>query len=76
VRTRFRFTQASPAQRDDLSLPQRIEKFEVETIVSALELTHGSVKQALELLKIPRKTFYDKINRHQMDINRYRIKAD
>ena len=58
-----------------LSLPQRVERFESNTIKSALEQTHGDVRATLELLGIPRKTFYDKISRHEIDLNRYRQKA-
>ncbi len=64
----------SPSRGEELSLPERVERFEASTICSALEMTRGEVRQALEVLKIPRKTFYDKINRHKIDMNSYRKK--
>jgi two-component system C4-dicarboxylate transport response regulator DctD len=57
------------------TLPKRIERFEVNTICSALEQTKGDVKATLELLGIPRKTFYDKLSRHEIDIKKYRNRA-
>lgn len=54
------------------TLPKRVEQFEVNTIRSALEQTKGDVKSTLELLGIPRKTFYDKLSRHEIDIDKYR----
>lgn len=57
---------------EKLTLPQRIEKFEANTITSALEHAKGDVRTTLKLLGIPRKTFYDKVTRHNIDINRYR----
>ena len=58
-----------------MSLPKRIEQFESNTIKSALEQTSGDVRATLELLGIPRKTFYDKISRHKIELNRYRQKT-
>ena len=57
------------------SLPERVERFEENTIRSTLEQTRGDVRTTLELLGIPRKTFYDKLSRHQIEINRYRDRA-
>ena len=54
------------------TLPQQISTFEEAVIRSTLLKTTGDVKAALELLGIPRKTFYDKINRHQINLDRYR----
>jgi len=56
----------------DLSLPERVERFEENTIRSTLEQTKGDVRATLDLLNIPRKTFYDKLSRHCIDINKYR----
>lgn len=56
----------------NLTLPERVERFEINTICSALEQTNGDVRTTLETLGIPRKTFYDKVSRHQIDINKYR----
>lgn len=57
-----------------LTLPQRVERFEASTIKLALEQTKGDVRKTLDILSIPRKTFYDKLTRHQIDIDQYRKK--
>lgn len=54
------------------SLPERVERFESATIQSVLRQTNGNVKASLDILKIPRKTFYDKVSRHKLDLNEYR----
>lgn len=58
----------------ETSLPERVERFEASTIMSALRQSSGDVKTTLELLKIPRKTFYDKVSRHKIDLKKYRMK--
>jgi len=58
----------------EISLPERVERFEASTIKSALRQTSGDVKSTIALLKIPRKTFYDKVTRHKIDLKKYRLK--
>ena len=53
-------------------LPLRIERFEAGLIRDALRSTRGDVKSCLEILRIPRKTFYDKIARHGIDLDAFR----
>ncbi|KKW67611.1 hypothetical protein AAV94_09635 [Lampropedia cohaerens] len=48
----------------DLSLPARVEQFEARQIRDALARHKGDVKATLQELGIPRKTFYDKLQRH------------
>ena len=55
-----------------LTLPERVERFESNTICSALEIAKGDVRATVEILGIPRKTFYDKITRHEIDLKKYR----
>ena len=50
-------------------LPLRIERFEAGLIRDALRSTRGDVKSCLEILRIPRKTFYDKVARHGIDLD-------
>ncbi len=57
---------------DPLPLPERVEQFEGATIRSVLEEVAGDVRAALAILGIPRKTFYDKVARHGIDLNAYR----
>ncbi|MDB5455348.1 MAG: sigma-54-dependent Fis family transcriptional regulator [Caulobacter sp.] len=54
------------------SLPRRVAAYEVHLIEEALAGCHGDVRSALEILGIPRKTFYDKLERHGVDINAFR----
>lgn len=61
---------------EQLSLPERIEKFEANIIHTILHQTNGDVRSSIKQLGIPRKTFYDKITRHKIDINKYRKRVD
>ncbi len=49
---------------DEMSLPERLERFEADIIRETLSRYDGDVRQTIEALKIPRKTFYDKLQRH------------
>lgn len=60
------------ADRDDLSLAQRMERIEAELIADALRQTSGQVMAACDLLGIARKTLYDKLKRHHIDPDAYR----
>lgn len=57
----------------NLSLPERVEHFEGALIRSALKQSTGNVPKTIEILNIPRKTFYDKVKRHNIDLRRYRF---
>ncbi|KQZ50300.1 Fis family transcriptional regulator [Rhizobium sp. Root149] len=46
------------------TLPDRMAKIEAELIREALQANDGDVKRTIEALGIPRKTFYDKLQRH------------
>jgi two-component system C4-dicarboxylate transport response regulator DctD len=61
---------------EQLTLPDRVEKFEANTIRSALEQSSGDVRSTIKQLGIPRKTFYDKVTRHKININKYRKQVD
>ena len=56
----------------EISLPERMERFEASTIRSALRQSSGDVKSTIALLKIPRKTFYDKVTRHKINLKKFR----
>lgn len=47
-----------------LSLPEQMERHEATLIREALRANKGDVRSTLEALGIPRKTFYDKLQRH------------
>lgn len=53
------------------TLPQRVEQFESEVIRATLTAVRGDVKQTIARLGIPRKTFYDKLNRHGIERSDY-----
>jgi len=53
------------------SLPERMELFEAQLIRDALSTHQGDIKATLESLGIPRKTFYDKLQRHGIDRQQY-----
>lgn len=51
-----------------------LQRYEAELIKETLIHCEGSAKTAMEFLKLPRKTFYDKINRLNINIEDYRVK--
>jgi len=54
---------AEPAS-PDTSLPERMERYEASIIRETLDRHDGDVRRTIEALGIPRKTFYDKLQRH------------
>ncbi|MFD4839801.1 sigma-54-dependent transcriptional regulator [Achromobacter sp. NPDC058515] len=62
---------AVQAQTEAPSLPERMEHFEAQLIRDALAAHRGDIKATLEALGIPRKTFYDKLQRHGIDRQQY-----
>jgi two-component system C4-dicarboxylate transport response regulator DctD len=60
----------SDAARDPL--PDLVERFEASLIKEALRATGGRVKDSLQILQIPRKTFYDKVARYRIDLDAFR----
>jgi len=53
------------------TLPERLERFEAEAIRDALTRHGGDVRRTVEALGIPRKTFYDKLQRHGIERRRF-----
>lgn len=53
-------------------LPARVAAYEAELIEAALRRHGGRVAAALGDLGIPRKTFYDKVARHGIDLDAFR----
>lgn len=54
------------------TLPERVERFEASVLRETLSLTKGDVRSAIQMLGIPRKTFYDKLIRHAINLDQYR----
>jgi two-component system C4-dicarboxylate transport response regulator DctD len=64
---------AAPRSDDDgADLPTRVAAFESSLIAAALRRAGGRVPIALAELGIPRKTFYDKVARHGIDLSAFR----
>ena len=49
---------------DTLGLAQQMAQVEKALIADALRKSNGRVAEAIKILKLPRKTFYDKLNKH------------
>ncbi|UWU26764.1 sigma-54 dependent transcriptional regulator [Rhizobium sp. WSM1274] len=64
-------TAAVPPQPTDATLPERLERYEAEIIRDALSANDGDVRRTIEALGIPRKTFYDKLQRHGINRGGY-----
>ncbi|TGQ50318.1 sigma-54-dependent Fis family transcriptional regulator [Mesorhizobium sp. M1C.F.Ca.ET.193.01.1.1] len=47
-----------------MPLPERLERYEADIIRETLGRNDGDVRRTIEALGIPRKTFYDKLQRH------------
>lgn len=58
--------EGAPIARGQPGLAEQVERFEAQQIRQALATTRGNVTEALALLKLPRKTFYDKVRRHKI----------
>lgn len=56
----------------DDGLRERVDRYELELISEALTLNVGDVQKTVEYLSIPRKTFYDKIKKYNIDLSNYR----
>jgi len=48
-------------------LPEKIELYEKGLIIQALENSKGSIKDAMDILGIPRKTLSDKMKKYEID---------
>ncbi|SCA56959.1 C4-dicarboxylate transport transcriptional regulatory protein DctD [Candidatus Terasakiella magnetica] len=56
-----------PLEEENQSLAHKVEAFEKGLIMQALEQSNGSIKEAMELLDIPRKTLSDKCKKYEID---------
>lgn len=64
-----------PAPTDDLSLADRLGRYEADLIRRALSEHGGDIRRVTEALRIPRKTLYDKMARHGIQPAHHRRKA-
>ncbi|ESQ85026.1 hypothetical protein AEAC466_04790 [Asticcacaulis sp. AC466] len=58
----------------DQGLPERVAAFEAALLRETLSSCRGSAAEAMKRLKLPRKTFYDKVNRYKINIRDFRLK--
>lgn len=58
----------------DLGLAERLRAYEEALLREALQIAGGSVTRAIELLRVPRKTLYDKMNRAGIVPSDYRAR--
>jgi two-component system C4-dicarboxylate transport response regulator DctD len=69
-------TSIVPTQKQDaaasLSLAEKVRRYEATVIHEALQEHRGDVQHVIETLRIPRKTFYDKLKRHGINSANYR----
>jgi two-component system, NtrC family, C4-dicarboxylate transport response regulator DctD len=60
--------------RDDQpGLKEAISEFEADTIRNMLDVHGGDITATIAALKLPRKTFYDKLARYAINPNEYRL---
>ena len=60
------------AASEATGLADRVGQFEADTIRETLSLCGGDARAAMRALRLPRKTFYDKLARHGIAIAEYR----
>ncbi len=58
-----------------LSLPDQMAKVERTLLIDALRRTGGNATETARQLKVPRKTFYDKLTRHDIRAEDYRVEG-
>lgn len=61
-----------PGMTSSGNLRTRVGRYEAEVIEDALTAARGDVPAAIAALGLPRKTFYDKVTRHGIDLARFR----
>lgn len=55
-------------------LAERVDRFEASLIREALAAHGGDIRETMAALSLPRKTLYDKMNRHGIDPDAYRAR--
>lgn len=63
------------AGADGSTLPDRVAGFERDAIEAALAAAGGDASAAMAALGLPRKTFYYKVQRHGIDVQRHRLRG-
>ena len=63
---------SSSAQHDAQGLAKQMELFERSLLEQTLSSCNGSIKEAMRVLSLPRKTLSDKMRKHGLDKNDYK----
>lgn len=62
----------SAQDTQEVGLAQQVAEFEKSIIEQALNQYSGRIKETMEHLQLPRKTLYDKMQKHGLDKNNYK----
>ncbi len=57
------------------SLGRKLEAYEASLLREALATTEGDIRATMAMLDLPRKTLYDKLSRHDIDLASFRARA-
>ena len=57
----------------DLGLNEQLAQVERSLLIAALTRHQGNATEAAKMLKLPRKTFYDKLTKHEIRADDYRV---
>lgn len=61
-----------PTEAEDVSLSDQVARFEAAVITDALQRLQGDVAAVADLLQVPRRSMYDRLQRHGIDAGQYR----
>lgn len=56
-------------------LREKIDLYEADLLREALTASHGDVRRAIEILQLPRETFYAKTRKHDIDLESFRTEV-
>ncbi len=56
-------------------LREKLDLYEADLLREALTASHGDVRQAIEILQLPRETFYAKARKHDIDLEAFRAEV-
>jgi two-component system, NtrC family, C4-dicarboxylate transport response regulator DctD len=59
--------EGTPSAADQLPLAERVDRFEAATIRAALDRVRGDVGAAAAELQVPRRSLYDRLQRHGIE---------
>ncbi|WP_447760003.1 sigma-54-dependent transcriptional regulator [Sphingopyxis panaciterrae] len=63
---------ALPPLQPDMTLAERVARFEATIMRDTMTACGGDIAKAMAMLKVPRKTLYDKLGRHAINPRDYR----